>query len=390
MKSYLIFWLVILIASNNYTQDKSKSTVPQASTSTNKYYRDKKLVPIVQTDWDEIKIKEKFETMGTTTMEGIYQVLRLPNENQGLPKIKIAVIKKDEVNYDIIFLGDDNAGDWKEGELKGKIIKTATPNFYIVEWYTVERILTEDVYCHIDDMNFLNFMFPQSQIIKFLKLYPAANGTGVGSSASSGTGTGFALTSNGYLVTAQHVVNGRSKILVTGIKGNNSIKYNAIVIIEDKINDLAILKVDDEKFDELGNIPYSIRNEIAEVGEKVFALGYPMTNTMGSEIKLTDGIINSKTGFGGDVTTYQFSAPVQPGNSGGPLYDNNGNLIGIISAKHRLADNAYYAVKVAYLKSLIENLQVKLKLQDKNLLKNKNLTEQLKILKDYVYFIEVK
>lgn len=53
----------------------------------------------------------------------------------------------------------------------------------------------------------------------------------------------------------------------------------------------------------------------------MFALGYPMSDILGEEIKVTDGIISSKTGYQGDVVTYQISVPIQPGNSGGPLFD---------------------------------------------------------------------
>lgn len=66
---------------------------------------------------------------------------------------------------------------------------------------------------------------------------------------------------------------------------------------------------------------------------------------MGDEIKLTTGVISSKTGFQGDVSLYQISAPIQPGNSGGPLFDNKGNLIGIVNAKHKGAENVGYAIK---------------------------------------------
>ena len=317
-------------------------------------------------------------------------MMRLSDESLNLPKIKIAVKIIDELNYDIIYLGGDVEEDWEEGDIKGKITKTATPNLYIVDWYSFERTLTEDVYCNIDESNLLNFIFPQGYSLKFLKLFPTNTGYDYNSGDLKGTGTGFALTNDGFIVTAQHVVNERNTIIVKGINGNHSLGYNAKLVIEDKNNDLAIIKIEDEKFQELGNIPYIFKSEGVEVGENVFVLGYPMMTTMGSEIKLTNGIINSKTGFSGDVTSYQFSAQVQPGNSGGPLFDKSGNLIGVISAKHKLADNAYYAVKIVYLKNMIEALTENIQLPVKNLLKNKTLSDQLKILRDYVYIIEIK
>lgn len=76
-------------------------------------------------------------------------------------------------------------------------------------------------------------------------------------------------------------------------------------------------------------------SKIADVGEDIYVLGYPLTATMGEEVKLTNGIINAKTRFDGDVYQYQISTPVQPGNSGEPLIDYNGNVIGVVCAKHR-------------------------------------------------------
>ncbi len=80
---------------------------------------------------------------------------------------------------------------------------------------------------------------------------------------------------------------------------------------------------------------------MSDVGETVYVSGYPLRATMGDEIKLTNGI---KSGFQGDITNYQISVPVQPGNSDGPLPDSNGNVTGVISAKHIGAENVSYAV----------------------------------------------
>jgi S1-C subfamily serine protease len=110
---------------------------------------------------------------------------------------------------------------------------------------------------------------------------------------------------------------------------------------------------------------------------------------MGDEIKLTNGIISSKSGFQGDITTYQMTAPIQPGNSGGPMFDNKGNLVGIVNAKHRGAENASYAVKSSYLLTLIDQLPSTPTLQTVNQLTAKPLTEQVKIAKRFTYIIEV-
>jgi S1-C subfamily serine protease len=191
----------------------------------------------------------------------------------------------------------------------------------------------------------------------YLKMYPSNSGSNSFSSGSQkSSGTGFAISSNGYIVTNYHVIEDANSIEIKGVNGDFSQKFSAKVVVSDEKNDLAIIKINDPNFTSLGSVPYSFRQGIVDVGENVFVLGYPLTSSMGEEIKLTNGIISSKTGYKGDISSYQISAPVQPGNSGGPLFDKNGNLLGIVSAKHTLAENAGYAIKVSYLKSVIELL----------------------------------
>lgn len=201
----------------------------------------------------------------------------------------------------------------------------------------------------------------------------------------SWSGTGFALTSN-YIVTNYHVIENAKSITIQGINGNHVDKYGASVIASDKNNDLAILKVNGVNITST-NIPYSVKTTTSEVGEEVFVLGYPLTATMGDEIKLTTGVVSSKSGFQGDVSEYQISAPIQPGNSGGPLFDSKGNVIGIVSAKHVGAENVGYAIKTSYLRNLMESAVSTNILPVTNKISSFNLSGKVKAVKDYVYYI---
>jgi formylglycine-generating enzyme required for sulfatase activity len=209
-------------------------------------------------------------------------------------------------------------------------------------------------------------------------------GSGLYSQATQGSG--FAISSNGYIATNYHVIEDGNRIQVMGIKGDFSTLYEAKVVLTDEKNDLAIIKVSNVN---LGTIPYTFRKTMASVGESIFVLGYPLTSTMGDDIKLTDGLISSKSGFSGDITMYQISAPIQPGNSGGPLFDKSGNLIGIICAKHREAENASYAVKLSYLLGLIETLSSPPTLPSSSLMAGQSLPQQVKIASKFVYQIIV-
>ena len=214
-----------------------------------------------------------------------------------------------------------------------------------------------------------------------------------GSSDWAGNGSGVILTSNGYIATNNHVIEDASDIEVEFLYKNEIRSFNATVIQTDPINDLAILKIQDSNFSNLGVIPYSFKTKNVEVGESVFALGYPMAlSGMGKEIKFTDGRISSRTGFQGDITTFQSTTPIQGGNSGGPLFDLKGNLIAINSAKLKadVADNVSYSIKSSYLLSLIDALPQNIPVPNSSLLTIKPLTEQIKTLSKFVVLIKVK
>ena len=201
------------------------------------------------------------------------------------------------------------------------------------------------------------------------------------------TGTGFAL-NNGYIVTNHHVIEDAQDISIQGVKGATT-KYKAKVIASDRNNDLAILKIDDSKFDGFGTIPYKVSTRIVDVGEDVFVLGYPLTQYMGEEIKLTNGIISSRTGYQGDVSSYQISAPIQPGNSGAPLFDSKGDIIGIINAGISQADNVGYAVKTPYLNTLLSTtLNEAILPKTAVSIANLSLPEKVKKIRNFIFFIK--
>jgi len=137
------------------------------------------------------------------------------------------------------------------------------------------------------------------------------------------------------------------------------------------------------------SIPYAIKTSIQDVGTGVFALGYPMSNILGEEIKVTDGIISSKTGYKGDVVTYQISAPIQAGNSGGPLFDKLGNIVGITNAGIPDAQNVGYAIKTSYLKNLLDSAPMPIVLPVNNTISGLQFTEKIKRLTPFVVLIKI-
>lgn len=241
-----------------------------------------------------------------------------------------------------------------------------------------------EVTLRLDGNNYYNWYVQ----CEFIKDYPAVSEYEQVQKAEW-TGTGFAI-ADGYVVTNYHVTNGAKTIKVRGVNGDMKEAYKAYVVASDREHDIAIIKIVDKKFEGFENTPYCIGKSIPEVGDEIFVLGYPMTNTMGQEVKLTDGIISAASGFKGDQSMYQISAAVQPGNSGGPLFDNEGNVIGVVCAKHADAENANYAIKVSYLYSLVNSSGLGIKLSDNNKVRSKSLSQKVKQVKPFIYLIECR
>jgi S1-C subfamily serine protease len=211
---------------------------------------------------------------------------------------------------------------------------------------------------------------------------------------SYSTGTGFALCKEGYIATSYHVVKDAKCIIISGINGDFGKKYYAAIAEKDEVSDLAILLIIDVEFNSLFIPPYKISSTNELVGSKAFILGYPMVDLMGYEIKFTDGTISSSSGYEGLKSMYQTSIPVQPGNSGGPLFDMDGDIIGITCSKLEGAENVTYAVKSMELLKLIDKLNSyttpKLTFSSLNTIKSLPTTSKIQELKKFVYIIDVR
>lgn len=348
------------------------------------YRSDKQLfLKRIMTGWKEQNLKKSYKDGLLHPSEGIYEATKAHDAG----KLRLGV-KQDNGSLYLIYLGGNILSFvstiWTEGELKGKLETTSLPNVYSVKWINSTK---EPRTAYITfESNFMQVKFDnEDEIFSYLKLYPDFP-IAITSPSDTWSGTGFAL-NNGYVVTNYHVIEEAKSITIKGVKGDFNTDLAADVVATDKYNDLALLKITDNRFNGFGTIPYKIKTNTSEVGENVFVLGYPLTSTMGDEIKLTTGVISSKTGFQGDVSLYQISAPVQPGNSGGPLFDNNGNLIGIINAKHGGAENVSYAIKTSYLRNLIESYTSSTILPSNNTLSGLPLTEKVKKAKNFVFMI---
>jgi S1-C subfamily serine protease len=181
-------------------------------------------------------------------------------------------------------------------------------------------------------------------------------------------GTGFFITDDGYLISNYHVVKDAVRVRVVTSAGTNDAK----VVQVDEANDLALLKAEG-KF-----APLPVASSRAmKMGATVATVGFPDTVLQGFSPKLAKGEIASLSGAQDNPRYFQISVPVQPGNSGGALVDEFGNVVGIVSAKLNplaalaasgmLPENISYAIKSSFLLSFLESVpEVSAKLKEPN------------------------
>lgn len=196
--------------------------------------------------------------------------------------------------------------------------------------------------------------------------------------------TGFMIDTKGYIVTNAHVVNNARNLIVENKKGE---QFSARSVYNNPLNDLAILEITDPAFTKENVIPFTLSKQVSDLAEPIFTLGYPR-----EEVVYGQGYISAKSGYSGDTTSYQISISVNPGNSGGPLLNRNGEVIGIISSKETNADGVVFAVKSAEVMAAIaqvkEGLDIDIKVPASNALKGLDRVQQIKKLDDYVFKVK--
>lgn len=319
---------------------------------------------LITTNFNTEVLSEYYSKEMTDPIEAFWEMnldVRRDSDVKMGGRYKLGIIKQDNLYY-IIYLGGSDVypGKWKEGMVKG-IMHPITSSEFEVEWYDAEGYVMNNVIATISANSELAYVFSDdSAILYFSKSNTQHNkdknrdGNKEGKYLSNGSG--FALTSDGYIATNYHVVEGARKIDIA----NDSlpVSYNAVIVAADPINDLAILKIEDERFTSLGEIPYGFQNRIPRKGENLLSLSYPKTDILGDELKASWGLVTALNGL--VLSTYCISTEIDHGSSGSALFDENGNVVGIVVAK--LSDGlasitANFAIKMPYLYRLIKQVE---------------------------------
>ena len=174
------------------------------------------------------------------------------------------------------------------------------------------------------------------------------------------SGSGFFITENGVAVTNSHVIHDCERV-TANISGR---RVGSQILADDKINDLAILK-----FDVKSPSYLKLAYENGQLMDEVYVAGYPFGDAISSSLKVTRGIVSSVAGLGNNFSQMQIDAALQPGNSGGPVVNQNGEVVGVAVAKldfkkvmenfGALPEDTNFAVKLSVLNSILDGLGIR-------------------------------
>jgi S1-C subfamily serine protease len=203
-------------------------------------------------------------------------------------------------------------------------------------------------------------------------------------------GTGFLIDTKGYIVTNAHVVNNASVITVQNDKGK---EFRTKLVYINPASDLAFLKIMDSDYKAPSGIPYGISKGNIELGEAIFTLGYPR-----DEIVYGEGYLSAKTGFRGDTLACQISVAANPGNSGGPVLDKNGEVIGILSNRQTQAQGTVFAIRSKNIFLSLDEMKsdttkadttdTGIRLPQGSSVKNLDRIQQIKKIQEFIYLVK--
>ena len=191
-------------------------------------------------------------------------------------------------------------------------------------------------------------------------------------------------------MTAYHVVDGAKSMFITLADGETKV---AKVVASDPSNDLALIQIIDGT---LVTKPLQLATKPSLLGSKIAVIGYPLPDVLGTKVQATSGEVSKLAGIQDDLRFYQISAAVQQGNSGGPLLNQQGEVVGVVSSKLNainilkehgdIPQNINFAVKYPYISAMLDAANV---LPPKSQKKTKKIEDAITQAKESVYLLIV-
>jgi hypothetical protein len=262
-----------------------------------------------------------------------------------------------------------NQNGWNACDVQMEIRQTARARDYTAFFYLPDKTRVGGT-IEVDQEDRLRGSFEEDgrrHQVTFLRNYPE-NFAQSGATRRGGPvsfGSGFFIDSKGLVVTNHHVVNrpGDLKVIFPGYDH----ELDAEVIMSDRRNDLAVLRFQpsDELKRRIGPLPYRLApSQQVKVGQETVVLGFPLGAELGRNHKAGTGIISSLSGVNDEPGRMQISNPIQPGNSGGPVFNRRGDVVGVVVAglddkfyyerRGFVPQNVNFAVKLHYLQGLLD------------------------------------
>ncbi|MCK6492135.1 MAG: serine protease [Nitrospira sp.] len=284
---------------------------------------------------------------------------------------EVAIIRNTTERYkEYDYLGviaDSRVDTWNKGDIKLILKETASPDAYSGSYFDFEHNEIGTMFL-LPSPNLLEFtlsdQFGRQQRTTFVRNYPKTPNTGPLTRSENSTGTGFFVASDS-IATNWHVVKEARRISV--LVGSTELK--ADLLLKDAQNDLALLRVDRSKLQgatsTIANAPCFLIGNSDEVksGDAVFAIGYPLSGLLATSPSIGQGLVSNVLGVDNDPRVFQTSIPIQAGNSGSPLLNQSGHVIGVVTSTLNnkkmltttgvLTQNVNFAIKSSYLKSMI-------------------------------------
>jgi S1-C subfamily serine protease len=269
--------------------------------------------------------------------------------------------------YDYIaIVTDSRRSTWSRGEvkmlLKGTVSASVLTGIYYMGNKSEQGTSVLMANPNVLEMRLPTGAYGSMETTLLMRAYPSDVRAAQGQARSGGSsGTGF-LVSPSTVVTNYHVIAEGTQITVD-LAG---VSHAAEVVLQDRNNDLAVLRVAQS----LSATGHGTANclplgnaELVRAGDRVYTLGFPLSGLLGSRMSVGEGLVNSTVGIQDDPRLFQISIPVQPGNSGGPLLDRRGQVVGIVTSTLNnrylfertgaLPQNVNFAVKVSYLRNIL-------------------------------------
>lgn len=403
------FLILLVVSSCTPINQTIQQTIkpPESWPTTNKNESDFKLY--FEQNANQLDLIEGIWTISETThWVNVVYGTRGKEENAG--QYRIAILKEENTDDRFnAYILESRRKEWSIGRLKANYRKTAYSSAYEQIWYMgdysekVTNVFVENKGMIRETRSWANYPINYERETILLKIYPLLNSntTSKVSSEVKSTSSGFLISEKGLVITNYHAVENSNTIEV--LFPNFKKSYFATIKIKDAKNDIAILELKDFSYSSNFNepIPFLISDaNKTKIGEEVFTLGFPLGDILGTNSRLSTGRINSQYGVQDDPRLFQISNPLQPGNSGGPLFNEKGDLIGIVvsslNAKYFydnigvIPQNVNFAIKSTYLQNLIsmipEGDEI---LTRKNLVKQNKMEEQIEQLNPFIIQIKV-